>query len=175
MKRGRLSSLEFAHPQLSLRQRSPLTGWGLLVAALLLAAWLLHDTLHWQVRHEAAQAALRQQAGAHAADRPLSATQSAEIRFAEEVLRQGATPWEALFGAIESARPADIAILRLHAQGRSREVRLSGEARHFDALTAFLAALDRQADLAGSQLLHHQVEEGRGTVKFDVLVRWKSP
>ena len=166
-----LAHLDFARPQQPLRSVSTLAGWGLLMAALLLAGWLAYDLRELDTRHQEMQS-LKQTPRKESV---LSPAVGAEIRFADETLQTGTTPWETLLDEIGAAKKADVTLTRLQVQGRAREIRISGEARHFDAVSAFLAALDARPGLAGSQLLGHQTEAPGNQVKFDALVRWKAP
>lgn len=169
-----LSGLDFAQPQRDLQQATPWTGWALLAGALLLALWLAYDGLRSEKLRDTLRET-RQHAVHQGNPATLTPTLNAEVRFADETLRQGSIPWEAIFGDVESAARADVSLLQWQAQGRNREIRLAGEAKNFETLTAFLAHLETRPTLASAHLLGHQVQEGRSAVKFDALVRWRQP
>jgi Tfp pilus assembly protein PilN len=173
---GRLGrGLDFAQPQRGMRHGTSWAGWAWLAAGLLLTVWLVQDYARLDARRSALQAELRQaslrqerQEGA-----ALPAAQAAELRFADETLRLAALPWEAVFQDIEAAASPEIVLLHLQPQGRSRDIRIAGEARDFEALSAYLARLDSRPGLSGAQLLGHQLTDARAPLKFEALVRWR--
>ena len=166
---GRLSALDFAHPQQALQHSSGWRGWSVLAIALTATTWLAFDLADLKSRHQRMQAASLE---TPTAVRPLPATLPAEMRFADESLRSGTIPWDSIFSDLEAARKPGITLLHVHAQGRAQTLRIGGEAQSFNVLTAFLADLDKRPGLAGSQLLGHQLDEQRHSVKFEARVQW---
>lgn len=176
---GRLASgLDFAHPQRGMRRGTTPAGWALLVLGVLLAGWLLQDYAALETQRDVLRGQLREstlqqaQSGGSAG---LSAAQAAEVRFADETLKLAALPWDAIFQDIEAAAAPGIVLSHLQPQGRSREIRLAGEARDFAALSAYLARLEDRPGLAAVQLLGHQLTEPGGTLKFEAQARWSEP
>lgn len=174
---GRLArGLDFAQPQRGIGQSPSWTHWVWLAAGLLLSAWLVQDYARLDARRTALQAELRQASVRHERQdgAALPAAQAAELRFADETLRLAALPWEDVFQDIEAAASPEIVLLHLQPQGRSRDIRIAGEARDFEALSAYLARLEARPGLVGAQLLGHQLAEARAPLKFEALVRWRS-
>ena len=169
------AGLDFARPQRSLQPAASPLGWTMLVLALLLCAWQVQGHLELTERRDAALVLAPRMPEKGRPDAALSSTQQAEIRFADETLRLGTVPWERIFQDIEAVAAPEISLLHVHPQGRSREIRIAGEARNFEALSAYLARLEQRPAFAGAQLLGHQLAEPQGSLKFEALVRWRLP
>ncbi|MCX9155709.1 hypothetical protein OPU71_06170 [Niveibacterium sp. 24ML] len=54
-------------------------------------------------------------------------------------------PWPALLDALDAARPADVALLRIEPRARQRNLRVVAESERADALFDFADALGKQA------------------------------
>lgn len=96
------------------------------------------------------------------------------LRAASRVLDQLAMPWGALFTQIESAADEHVALLALQSDPANHSLRLSGEARDFGALMAYVRRLEESVSLAGVHLAGHEekVQDPQHPVVFTVDARW---
>jgi Tfp pilus assembly protein PilN len=98
-----------------------------------------------------------------------------ELRQAQAVRDHLLLPWRDLFTSLESAKTADVALLAVEPTGSKRELRVSGEAKSFEAILTYLNNLGRSPVLAESFLASHEVEaeETLRPVKFAIISRWQ--
>jgi len=167
--------LDFARAQ----RQSPATGLALLALGALLLALVL-----WQSdRAENQVARLEVELGA---TRPLhirpvaNAVSGAELeermRKANRVIRQFSTPWEDVFGSVESANGEHVALLSLESDPASAQVRVSAEARSFQKMLDYLEHLRRDGRLSPAILQSHQLmlEDPSRPVRFTFTASWTS-
>jgi hypothetical protein len=81
-----------------------------------------------------------------------------EARNAEAVVRQLTLPWAMLIQAVERAATRDVALLQLQPDPASRLLKLSAEARHPQAMFAYVRRLAAADGLAEVHLVGHQVQ-----------------
>lgn len=105
------------------------------------------------------------------------AARESEVRQANQVLEDLGRPWGALFSHIESAASADVALLSLQSDPSGHDVRMSGEARDFAALSAYVRRLDETPGLADVHLLEHaeNTHDPRRPIAFRLTARWVTP
>lgn len=98
----------------------------------------------------------------------------AELRVAHEVVQRMTVPWERLFGDLEQSSRGEIALLALQPDAPSRQLRISGEARHFGALLDYSRRLARSGMLGDVVLLAHEVRTGEPLrpVSFSLQAAW---
>lgn len=165
------------------QQRAPAAqrrmGWLLLALGMVMLAIAYHR--HADVTSDIVQA--QAQAAARAASGGMRSAVSAESQAAGDAARaaraayaQLAAPWGALFSSLEAAADGDVALLVLQADGSGGALRISGEARTFAALVAYLRRLQaidllRDVRLAGHEVRH---SDARGPVAFDLVGAWRS-
>lgn len=126
----------------------------ILIADALFSYVNLRDEVdQWQRRRNAPRLV------AAAAKEPVSEPAQRELNAAQQILRELALPWEALFGAIEAATDGSVAMLAIEPDAGKRVVRISGEARNYLAVLNFMARLEKAQPLGGVHLLSHQIRE----------------
>ncbi len=96
-----------------------------------------------------------------------------EVLRANAVLANLAVPWDALFGELEAAASGNVALLAIQPAAGGRKVQLSGEARRFDDLLAYISRLEGTAGFANVFLTEHELRGGgeRG-VTFTLTADW---
>ncbi len=94
---------------------------------------------------------------------------------ASAVTAQLAAPWADLFAAVEAAARDDVALLALQADPASGGVRLSGEARNFAALMAYVRRLKAAPALRDVILTGHEVRQHdpQRPVSFALSAKWE--
>lgn len=97
-----------------------------------------------------------------------------EIVRANAVLANLAVPWDALFGELESAASGNVALLAIQPAAGGRKVQLSGEARRFEDLLAYVSRLESTKGFANVFLSEHEmrVSGGERVVSFTVTADW---
>lgn len=80
-----------------------------------------------------------------------------EARNAEAVVRSLTLPWAALVRAVEQASTREVALLALQPDPQARLLRLTAEARHREAMFAYVRRLGAAEGLAEVHLVSHQV------------------
>lgn len=156
----------------------PRLGWLVLVLGALLLAGACAE--YAVVDAELSEAHTRAEQSRHAAKRGAGAV-AAEARETADALRaanlvrqQLAAPWGRLFVEVESAAHEDIPLLSLHADPAARALRVSGEARNFTALMAYVRRLEASPVLADVRLAGHEVRQHdpRRPVAFSLSASW---
>ncbi len=82
-----------------------------------------------------------------------------EVKNANEVLLQLSLPWDRLFQTVESANSDNIALLGIDPDSKRGQIKVSGEAKDFDALLGYIRTLQASNFFTGVYLQHHQVQE----------------
>jgi Tfp pilus assembly protein PilN len=100
----------------------------------------------------------------------------AQVKAAEAVVRQLALPWAALIQAIEQAATRDVALLQLQPDAEGRLLRLTAEARHREAMFAYLRRLAAAEALSDVHIVSHQVqrEDPQRPIQFSVQASLRS-
>lgn len=98
----------------------------------------------------------------------------AELRFANRVIDQLETPWDALFGAVEGADSDQAILLSVEPDTERREVRLTAEAKDLTAMLAYLDQVRQSPVLKDAYLANHQInqEDPQRPVRFIIEARW---
>jgi hypothetical protein len=156
------------------RRAAPWTGWILLALAVLLIGDLAHS-------YQAASAAL---AGTEArlakvarpaqnAGMRLPKATPDELAAARETYQRLATPWEQLFGALESAATERVTLVAVEPDARSGTVKISGEGRDYPAVLDYVVHLRASPTLAGAHLVKHEArQDGAQPIAFSVAAAW---
>ncbi len=99
-----------------------------------------------------------------------------ELNAAQQILRELALPWDALFGAIEAATDGSTAMLAIEPDAAKRVVRISGEARNYLAVLNFMGRLEKTPVLSGVHLLSHQIREdvAERPYQFTLSASWRT-
>lgn len=97
-----------------------------------------------------------------------------EIKQANDVLAQLALPWESLFKDIESSPQNPVALLAIEPDSEKRVIKITGEARNFDAMLGYIQFLQKKESLTGVYLQSHQIElrSAEKPVRFVLLASW---
>ncbi len=97
-----------------------------------------------------------------------------EVGRANAVLASLTVPWDSMFGELESAGGANVALLGIHPDGAGRQVRLAGEARRFEDLLAYVSRLEATPGFANVFVSGHELRSGGGghIVAFTLLAEW---
>lgn len=106
---------------------------------------------------------------------PVDAEQlQVDIRQANEILRQLSLPWDALFKAVEAKSEKDVALLSIQPNVDKRVVRITGEAKNFEALLAYMTFLEESKILHQVYLTSHEVrtQDAEKPVRFALLANW---
>jgi hypothetical protein len=170
--------LDFTHPAGRASRYGPL----LLVvgiAAVLLGLSYQRDVGRGIVAREARLAELRGQVGksqpAFSEKESDTAETRSEVQKAIGVLQQINVPWGDLFTAVESAEGADVALLAVQPDPRSRNVVIGGVARNLPAVFAYMDRLERTKRLRDIVLSSHEVKskEPGQPVAFSLSATWR--
>lgn len=97
-----------------------------------------------------------------------------DIRQANDILQQLSLPWDALFKAVEATREREIALLSIQPNVDKRVVRITGEAKSFEALLAYMSYLEGSKTLHQVYLTSHEVrsQDAEKPVRFALLANW---
>jgi len=162
---------EFAAP----RRAAGWAGWLLLALAALFVADLGRSYV--AVESDIARLETRIARTAPAADTRESVRAASPEEFAQAraVLRRFATPWPALFDAVEAVQLDAISLLAIEPDANTGQVTISGEARSYLAVLTYVARLQEQPGLHRVHLARHDVRESepRRPVAFAVSAQWR--
>ena len=97
-----------------------------------------------------------------------------DIRQANDILQQLSLPWDALFNAVEAKREQEIALLSIQPNVDKRVVRITGEAKNFEALLAYMRYLEASKTLRQVYLTSHEVrsQDAEKPVRFALSANW---
>jgi Tfp pilus assembly protein PilN len=97
-----------------------------------------------------------------------------EVRNANAVLAQLTIPWDGLFREIEAAGDGTIVLLSIQPDAGTRAVRITGEARRFEDVLAYVGRLERRPGLANVFLASHELRQGgaQRPVTFALVAQW---
>jgi hypothetical protein len=164
---------EFARPRRAVRR----AGWALLALAALFSADLGRSYLAARDDVAGLEAGLARgrEAAARSPAPPAHAGSAEEIAAARMVIARFATPWPALFDALEAVQLDDVSLLAIEPDAATGSVLISGEARTYLALLTYVARLRDQPGLARVYVARHEVRdtEPRRPLAFSVAARWR--
>lgn len=84
---------------------------------------------------------------------------AAEVKNANDVLLKLSLPWSRLFESVESANSDSMALLGIDPDSKKGVIKISGEAKDFDALLAYIRSLQSSGFFTEVFLHKHQVQE----------------
>jgi hypothetical protein len=98
-----------------------------------------------------------------------------EVQKANAVLQQLNVPWGDLFTTVESAEGADVALLAVQPDPRSRNVVIGGVARTLPAVFAYMDRLEHTKHLRDVVLSSHEVKirEPGQPIAFALSATWE--
>lgn len=162
-----------------------LVGWGLLLVGALVAggAFIDHQALRDEIERWEAKAARWESAlqrltraapGAGEAD---AKTLAREAQRTAVAISRLAAPWGELYRALEESAGDSVALLALQSDLAGGKVLISGEAKNFPALTAYMERLGQSGALADVQLVSHDIRRGdpQNPLVFTLSAVWKLP
>lgn len=102
--------------------------------------------------------------------------QALEVHHANRVLHQLTLPWDSLFQAVELSGGKSIAMLSMEPDIEKGMLRISGEARNFNAVLDYVKKLGGREEFGSVQLQNHQVQQDdpEKPVRFSLLAVWKA-
>ncbi len=109
---------------------------------------------------------------------PLSAADSKllaqELAAANVILASLAVPWDAMFRSLEAAGGNNVGLVGVQPDGSGRQVRISGEARRFEDLVAYLKSLEATEGFSNVFLSSHEMKakDSAHTVGFTLHAEW---
>jgi Tfp pilus assembly protein PilN len=100
---------------------------------------------------------------------------AAQAKAINGVIEQLNVPWPALFDALEEASLPGVALLELHPDAQSSELRVKAEAKSADDMIAYVESLKRQGLFAAVRLDQHEMNEQdrNHPVRFEVSALWR--
>lgn len=153
------------------RARGPWAARALLALALAMTADTGLSFFHARASLARNEAQLAQAERRGAAPRKLPPEELAAVR---ETLERLATPWERLFGALETASSDQVALLGIEPDAKAGTVVITGDSKSYLAALSYVLNLSQAEGLTGVQLVRHeaQANDPRGAVSFAVSAAW---
>lgn len=157
----------------------------LFVMSVLSAALLLTNYVYLDVQVGSVQSQLDEAKGQQTARKGKRGAsdgderQNAELANARQIVASLNRPWERLFVAIEAATNSDVTLLDITPNPQGGDLHVSGDARNFKSVLAFVQALKEQGaatqDLSQVYLASHQIQEQDPlrTIRFEVNASWR--
>ena len=105
---------------------------------------------------------------------PAQRASKEELALARDTVERLTTPWDSLFGALETAASDQIALLSLEPDPKAGKVVIAGEGKDYLAALTYVLNLSRSDALSGVQLVRHEVkpEDPQKPVSFAVSATW---
>ena len=135
---------------------------------------------HAYAENDRAQAqleALRQ--GTLASRHVVKATPTPAVKLAEKqsqsVLRELTVPWQDLFSIVEDYPDHDVALIGIDQNPVQSQIRITAEAKNFEAMIAYLKYLQRSVLLREAELNDHLIETNvpGNPVRFQITAVWR--
>ena len=154
------------------RRSSPWAGRVLLALALAFAADV--GVSYQQLRHAIGENGARL---AQAQGKPVASAQKVapeELTLARETVSRIAMPWSNLFGALEDAASADVALLAIEPDPKTGTVLITGDSKDYLAALTYVLNLSRTETLSKVQLVRHEMKQNdpQKPVGFAVSASW---
>jgi Tfp pilus assembly protein PilN len=107
---------------------------------------------------------------------PVNEATRREFDAARRILQELTLPWEPLFRAIESSLDKQTALLAIEPDAGKGMVRITGEARDYLAILAFMRRLEQAGALVAVHLLNHQIREdvAERPYQFILAASWRT-
>jgi hypothetical protein len=95
---------------------------------------------------------------------------------ADRIARSLTLPWDTLFRSVEEATDDRVALLALQPDPQKRELTISGEAKDYAAILAFVERLDGREALRDVHLVKHEIREDdpQRPTYFNIVASWKA-
>lgn len=103
---------------------------------------------------------------------------AADIKQAAVVSERLSLPWDGLLRGIERAatqRDQDVALLAIRPDAHRRVVKITGEARDFPAMVAYVNLLAQDASMDDVYIESHQIQQQdtQRPVRFELAAHWR--
>lgn len=82
-----------------------------------------------------------------------------EVKNANDLLLRLSLPWDQLFESLEAANTDNVALLGVDPDSKKGLIKISGEAKDFDAMLGYIRALQASKFFSEVYLQQHQVQE----------------
>ena len=158
--------LDFVH-----RARSPWPARLLLVVALAVS---IDVTLSYKSLSSAIALSEARLGRAQSRSAPARKVSAEELAAVRETVERLATPWDRLFGALESAASDQVALLGIQPDPKAGTVVISGDSKDYLAALSYVLNLSRTEALDRVQLVRHEVKanDPQSPVAFAVSAGW---
>ena len=162
------------------RARTATSGMILLCAAAVLL--LASGARLWHAygendRAQAALEALRQQtlATRHVTKAPPTPAVKLAEKQSQSILRELTVPWQDLFSIVEDYPDHDVALIGIDQNPAQSQIRITAEAKDFDAMIAYLKYLQASLLLREAVLNDHLIETNvpGKPVRFQITAVWR--
>jgi Tfp pilus assembly protein PilN len=112
--------------------------------------------------------------------RPRAKTASAprdDTQAIDRVTAQLQLPWDALLHELETRTGPAVALLDIEAQGQTRTLRITGEAKTMADIVAYLGQLRESELIEAANLSHHEEKlvAAVSIIRFSLDASWKAP
>jgi Tfp pilus assembly protein PilN len=105
--------------------------------------------------------------------KPARNASAEELAAARETVQRLSTPWDKLFGALESAASDQVALLAIEPDPKAGTVKISGDSKDYLAVLTYVLNLSRAEALSGVQLARHETKnDAQKTVGFSISASW---
>ncbi|HKO89417.1 MAG TPA: PilN domain-containing protein [Burkholderiales bacterium] len=94
-----------------------------------------------------------------------------QVARANLVLAALTVPWDAMFTELERVADQNVALLAIQPEGSGKHVQLSGEARHFEDVMAYVKRLEQSVGFSNVFLSRHEAQE-EGGISFTLGADW---
>lgn len=154
------------------RRRSPWPGRILMALA---AAVCVDSALSYREAHEFARSSEARLAQVRPRSAPAPQVAPEEVALVRETLERLSTPWERLFGALESAASGEVALLGIEPDTKAGTVLISGDSKDYLAVLSYVLNLSRSDALNRVQLVRHELKanDPHKPVSFAVSAAWQ--
>ena len=161
----------------------PWLGLGILAGALAVLALMggYYQTLNQRIAFWESKADHIERLSRHRMHASLPLTEQAtraqilEVKQANQVVRQLTLPWNALFKAVETSGGENIALLSMEPDMQKGTVKISGEAKDFNALLTYVKQLSTRKVFGNVFLQNHKIQQTdpEKPLHFSLLAYWK--
>lgn len=151
---------------------------GIAVAAATALDWQDVDAEagRWAAKAEHWQAMARRAGGSRSDAATVDATAlRPQVEAASRAVARLGTPWGGLYRSLEESLDENVSLLAVMPNADKGEVRLSGEAKDFAALRAYLQRLGQGGTLAEVRLLGQEVKsnDDQRPIVFSIAATWR--
>jgi Tfp pilus assembly protein PilN len=164
------------------RRRAPAAKNGVILlcaAAVLLlvnGGWLWHAyAKNDRVQSELDAVQQRTLASKHVVKAPQTPAAKLAEKQSQAVLRELTVPWQDLFSIVEDYPDHDVALIGIDQSPAQSQIRITAEAKNFDAMIAYLKYLQTSVLLREAVLNGHLIEtnEPGKPVRFQITAVWR--